>query len=165
MFDRRVEFLVENFGLTEDSKVLVVGCAFGFLNEKLLNHGIEEVYGIDPGSWIWEQMEEEQPNPRIREQIVEDWVGSASVADSLRRIGAPLSFDLIVDEDAAPAHDSLELPRFFGGLDRLDGRVVHFVTPIGPSGPGDSSQLWLTLDEWRSQDTAALQFWVDAGAV
>ncbi len=51
-FNTRKDWLT-GYGLDNNAKVLVVGCAFGFLIERFLDAGINDVWGIDPSPWVW----------------------------------------------------------------------------------------------------------------
>ena len=168
----RDRFVSRAAGLTDrgalpNHSVLVVGSAFGWTLEHLTNLGVSDVWGIEPGSYLWNAPDSEWA-AGMKVRTANDWIGSGTEVDSLNAIGVSgqARFNWILDEDAAPAHTDTELPTFYAALeDRLQGnnlaRIVHVVTPIRPDGiPGDSSQNWKTLTEWEA--TAPAHTWVDA---
>ncbi len=157
--DRAIAML--NRGITNSTSVLVVGCGFGFLMEKLVDAGIE-VHGIDPGSYLWATTSEIRAD--VLPLMVNDWIGSGTEKASLQALGitGQAKFNFIVDEDAAAMHDDAELPAFIEGLeDRLQGnqtaRIVHLVT-TGNS--GDTAVNWKSLADWKA--VAPSHTWVDA---
>lgn len=148
-------------GLIKNGSALVVGCGFGGLITALREFGMTDVWGLDPGPWIWDNIEELQPNMEIRSRMGNDWIGSGTEAETLSSLGAPSKFNFVIDEDAAPSHSDDELPDFFTTLEELSaGSVIHIVTPMRiEDGPGDSSQNWKTIEEWES--LAPNHIWID----
>ncbi len=147
VFERRKDWLV-GLGLETDHSVLVVGCGYGGLNDALLNAGISSVYGLEPGSWIWDGLHLQS------DQIGNDWVGSGTERSILANLGAPDTFDYVIDDDAAAFHDDTELPAFTASLEDLakdNSQIVHLVSAlIIEQGPGDSALNPKTLDQWKS---------------
>ncbi len=157
----------KTLGMLNNASVLVVGSAFGYLMEALIDAGIADVYGVDPGGWIWDAANVDEWAPGMAERTANDWVGSGTEQAVLAALpGAPNGekFSWVVDEDATPAHTDVELPTFYAGLeDRLKGgalgRIIHLVSPlVVEHGPGDTSQNWKTMAEWEA--TAPSHTWV-----
>lgn len=157
-FNTRKDWLT-GYGLDNNANILVVGSAFGYMMEYLINAGIEDVWGIDPGPWYWDAANDSEWAAGMKVRTANDWVGSGTEQASLDALpGVPNNeqFGWILDEDAAPAHSDAELPTFIAACeDRLQGnakgRIVHLVSPIHDNGiPGDSSQNWKTLAEWKA---------------
>ncbi len=168
-FDRRRDMLVGR-GLTNALSILVVGCGYGSLMKVLADSGITNAYGLEPGSWIQDNLVSFQPDPDIRSRIGDDWIGSGTEQATLNALGATgqAKFKFVIDEDAATAHTDAELPLFIASLeDRLQGnleglkvRIVHMVSVLRvEQGPGDSSQNWKTLADWKA--VAPSHTWVD----
>jgi len=153
-------------GLDNNADVLVVGCGYGALIAYLIDAGIN-TYGLEPGSWIWDNINDFQPEAAVRAVMGDDWVGSGTEKATLNALGfgGNARFTFVVDEDAAPAHTDAELPAFISGLeDRLQGnargRIIHIVSVMDiERGPGDSSQNWKTLADWKAVEPA--HTWVD----
>lgn len=176
-WDRDIDYLFTNrasgitsLGVLTNHSVLVVGSGFGFLVEELLSLGVN-AYGIDPGAWFWDPVNDSEWPTGVKERTANDWMGSGTEQASLVTlpgISGQARFNWIIDEDAAPAHSDAEIPAFITSLENrlqgnVKGRIVHVVTPLDPaSGPGDSSQNWKTLADWETW--APDHTWVSARA-
>lgn len=167
VFDTRKDWLT-GYGLDNNASILVVGCAYGFLMEQLIDAGITDVWGIDPSPHIWEPAQAGEWRADVKPRVVNDWVGSGTEKASLNAagVGGAARFTFIVDDDAASSHSDAELPVFIDGCEaRLQGnarsRIVHIVTPARyPGYVGDSALNWKTIDEWKA--VAPTHTWVDA---
>ena len=166
-FDTRKDWLT-GYGLDNNAQVLVVGSAFGYMMRYLHDAGITDVWGIDPGPWYWDAANDSDWATGMKALTANDWIGSGTEQASLDALpGVPNNeqFGWILDEDAAPAHSDTKLPTFISALeDRLQGnakgRIVHIVTPLQvEQGPGDSSQNWKPLADWKA--VAPDHTWVD----
>ncbi len=166
-FENRKSWVTSR-GLADNASVLVVGCGYGALIDWLIDAGIDDIYGLEPGSWIWDNINTFQPVSNVRDRIGNDWIGSGTERATLNTLGVSgqAKFSWIVDEDAALAHTDAELPVFISGLeDRLQGnargRIIHIVTTLRVEmGPGDSSQNWKLLSEWK--EVAPAHTWMDS---
>src|SRR3990167_2584157 len=165
---RRVANLLPR-GITSSSSVVVVGCAYGFLIEYLIDAGIPNVWGIDSSPWIWANPGEFRAD--VLPRVVDATVGVTPVATIRALLAAagvpnPQRFNFVIDEDAATSHSDAELPAFIAGCEALlqgnqRARIVHIVSTLIPSaGPGDSSQNWKVLSDWQA--VAPSHTWVDA---
>lgn len=157
MFDTRKDWLT-GYGLDNNARILVVGCAYGFLIEYLLDAGIEDVWGIDPSPAIWDPANDGEWRADVKPRVANDWIGSGTEQASLQAlpgVTGRAKFTWIVVEDADTSHSDAEMPTFIAALeDRLQGnvkgRIIHIVTPIRDGIPGDSSQNWKTMAEWEA---------------
>lgn len=133
-FEGRMKSLL-SLGMAQGDRALVVGCAYGFLIETLIDEGID-AYGVDSSPYIFETIEE-QARPDVRARITHG------------RCGPDLGlYDWVVDEDAANSHADEELHDFYSALESCVSkreRVVHFVTP---GLYGDSSINWKSFPDW-----------------
>jgi hypothetical protein len=167
MFGKRKDWLT-GYGLDNNAKVLVIGCGFGFLLEYLIDAGIPDVWGIDPGDWYWDAANDGEWRSDVKPLVANDWIGSGTEQASLQAlpgVSGQAKFTWIVDEDAATMHTDAELPAFITACeDRLQGnvkgRIIHIVTPLRFTGPGDSAVNWKTMAEWKA--IAPDHNWVDA---
>ncbi len=166
VFPKRAGWLRRG-GVDPGETVLIVGSAFGYLGEALFAGGITDVYGIDSGSWYWDAANNGEWATGAKARTANDWIGSGTEQASIALLsGAPVKFDWVIDEDAAPAHSDAELPAFIAGLeDRSTGpaRIVHLITPVADTGPGDSSQNWKSMTDWKA--VAPTHTWVGNGTV
>jgi hypothetical protein len=153
-FETRKDWLT-GYGLDNNAKILVVGCAFGFMIEYLLDTGFD-VWGIDNSPWVWANAAEIRAD--VLPLIANDWLGSGTEQDSLDvlpNVPNNATFGWILDEDAASSHSDAELPAFIDACeDRVrgnaKGRIIHLVSPIRPQGGGDSAVNWKTMAEWKA---------------
>ncbi len=144
--------------------IVVVGAGFGWLIEFLIDAGVSSAVGIDPGPYMQANMATES---RSDVTVIDATVGVDpinSIKSALRGAGFQRSYDVVIDEDAASSHSDAELQAFYDGCEGLlrgnqINRVVHLVTPISPSGPGDSSLNWKTMAEWKA--TRPAHTWID----
>ncbi len=152
MFVQRRAWLESGGFLDADPSILVVGCGYGGLIEELVGTGLKNVWGIEPGLWIWDNIDTFQPDVTIRARIANDWIGSGTEQATLLALrGGIAEFNLVIDEDAALGHTDAELPAFIDGLEVLGQENVHIVSPLYVQrGPGDSSQNWKTLNDWKA---------------
>jgi hypothetical protein len=164
VFNTRKDWLT-GYGLDNNAAVLVIGCGFGYLLEYLIDAGIDDVWGIDPGSFYWDVTQDTEWRSDVKPKIVNDWVGSGTEKASLNAagVGGAARFTFVVDEDAAPMHSDAELPVFIAGCEaRLQGnargRIIHLVTT---GTVGDSSVNWKSLADWKA--VAPDHTWVDIG--
>lgn len=145
-FDQRVHLLVD-LGMQPGDRVLVTGCAFGFLLEPLLDRGID-VWGIELSSWI---------HHNLRNQSREDVVDRIMHGDALNLVE---HWDWIVDEDMITALDDRSARAFLRRAARHTGRVVHLVST---GDAGDSAINWKSLEAWEAM--APDQEWFDIRSV
>jgi len=153
------------YGLDNNAQILVVGSGFGYLIEYLLDAGVQDVWGIDPGPYIWDSANDDQWRADVKARTANDWLGSGTEQASLDALpGVPNNerFTWIIDEDAAPMHTDAELPAFIAACEaRLQGnakgRIVHIVTP---GSAGDFSVNWKSMAEWKA--VAPDHNWVNA---
>lgn len=153
VFNTRKDWLT-GYGLDNNASILVVGCAFGYLLEYLIDAGITDVWGMDPGSFYWDPAQDSEWRADVKPRVANDWVGSGTEKSSLNAIGygGAARFTFVVDEDAAPMHTDAELPAFIAGLEarlqgNVKGRIIHLVTP---GVTGDSSVNWKSMADWKA---------------
>ena len=163
-FATRKDWLT-GYGLDNNARVLVIGCGFGYLLEYLIDAGVTDVWGLEPGSFYWDVANDGEWRSDVKPKVAADWAGSGTERASLNAIGVggPAKFTFVVDEDAAPMHSDAELPAFIAACeDRLQGnargRIIHLVTP---GVVGDSSVNWKSLAEWKQ--VAPSHTWVHIG--
>lgn len=154
-------------GVAPNVSVLVVGSAYGYLIERLLEAGIPNVWGIEPGDWWWNPLNAAEWSTQALLRTAKDWIGSGNEQASLNALGVPgqARFNFVIDEDVATCHSDAELPAFIAGLEaRLQGnnksRIVHLVSASRTTGVGGDSALnWKTLDDWKA--VAPSHTWLD----
>lgn len=168
-FTNRASGMV-NLGVATNSSILVVGDAYGYLMEALIDLGITDVWGIEPGAWWWDPANDSEWAMGMKARTAQDWIGSGTEVASLNAIGVSgqARFTFVIDADAAPCHSDAELPVFISGLEarlqgNVKGRIIHLVSTSLVTGVGgDSSQNWKTLTDWQA--VAPDHTWVDLKA-
>ena len=165
LYNTRKDWLT-GYGLDNNARVGVIGSAFGFLNEYLIDQGITDVWGIEPSPYIWANTDEMRPD--VLAQTIQATIGvdsKATIQGLLQAAGYPnpRTFDWIVDEDALSSQlDDAGIAAFLTGCeDLLQGnarsRIIHIVTPL----PGRDTQiLWKDMATWKAY--APDHTWVDA---
>jgi len=166
-FEKRAQDMVGG-GFLNNASMLVVGCGFGFLIERLIAAGIDltNIWGIDPGPFYWDPARDSEWDPTIKPRVANDWLGSGTEVASLQAlpgITGQARFTFIIDEDAATMHSDAELPAFIAACEaRLQGnakgRIWHLVS-TGTT--GDTSVNWKSLADWKA--VAPDHNWMDIG--
>jgi len=162
-FEARWQSLVTTFGIQTTDRVLIAGCAFGFLIEVANDAGYPNVWGIDSSSEIASRRGVESRGDVL---FVEDDIrGGGRVRAALRSLTGDDIFDWIISEDLVPGYTVPELEPLLDAAETiLEGtqplsNIVHLMTILVPGKSGDSSQTWMTLTEWNAVRPA--HSWVD----
>ena len=164
LFGTRKDWLT-GYGLDNNAQILVIGCGYGYLIEYLLDAGISDVWGIEPGALFWDPANDGEWRSDVKPRVANDWIGSGTEAASLSALpGVPNNerFGWIVDEDCITMHSDAELPAFIAACeDRLQGnaksRIIHIVTT---GELGNQAVNWKSLAEWKA--VAPDDTWVEA---
>jgi len=152
LFKWRWARLTRLHGIARGDRVLVVGCAFGFLIEAAKAAGFQNVYGIDSSAWIASMMPTEADPESV---VVARDFRHARAPDELISATGSRNFVWVVTEDVVSCYDDVDVvamaPVLEGFLDSRDvSRVVHMTT-IGEPGSGDPDINWkATIDEWAA---------------
>lgn len=165
--ERRLDAVETQFSNRDDRPILIVGCGYGFIIDIMMQRGWTNVWGVDASPYIATTVSAEM-DATVADRIIAPYtVGvddHATITSALQDAGAPTEFELIIDDDAASSHSDAELPAFYTGLEAFKLRkpipVVHLVTPVADSGPGDTGINWKTMAEWAATETGHI--WVDA---
>ncbi len=153
-FDARWANLVREFDILTSERVLIVGCAYGYLIEAANDAGFANVWGIEASTYIIGNRGDET---RGNVLFVEDDIrGGAAVHTKLTTLTGFAEFDWVISEDVAPGYTTVE---YVDVMDAMEGvldpdsranQVIHLMTILVPGKSGDSSQTWLTLAEWNA---------------
>jgi len=161
---KRVNELNQRFA-PNGQKLLVAGCAFGFLVDDLVGVGYD-AYGIDASAWAIGRSNEVLPGIAARVGVVDATVES-EINDFRRNvmgIQGNRKIDLAVTEDLLPVLRDDEIPLALAALRaQTQANLLHIVTPSDMPGteyPGDYMQPgqlndsqadpinWKTTAEW-----------------
>lgn len=147
MFKERVENIIQKVSLAQGSKILVVGCALGYMMEEFKKVGIV-AYGCDNSSYI-----KAVKNPeKVKFPIPDIDVLDASFKTKIQNSFGLSEFDCVITEDVLPSHDSFTI--IFNNCESVlkpglpKSRIVHIVQTQAVS-PFTSK----TLQEWTSLNT------------
>lgn len=162
-------------GLTANSRVLIVGAAFGFTVEQLIAFGIANVWGTDISQWIADNIVTEA-DPAIAPRLFQKDITDADAQSFFQtNTGTNGKFNVIVTDDVLssydPATEAAALTAFFDACEtllqgnQLD-RVVHLATSLEPdetltpsaADPNvtdggrrtDLGITWLSLADWKA---------------
>ena len=154
VFIARWQALVNEFGILTTDRILIAGCAYGFLIEIANDAGFANVWGIDNSTHIANNRGVESRGDVL---FVEDDIrGGGRVKAALRSLTGDDIFDWVISEDVVPGYSVIELPPLLDAAEavldpgKLDSNIVHLMTILVPGKSGDSSQTWLTLAEWNA---------------
>jgi hypothetical protein len=106
LFAERAENIIQAINLPENSTVLVVGCALGFLMVELGARGMRPV-GIDNSSYI--QSMKNRHYEKINYPIYDISITDENFISKLDRQANISQFDCIITEDVLPSYDDWEL--------------------------------------------------------
>jgi len=124
MFDIRAKHIVEHFNLAAGSRVLVAGCAFGFLMEALQKLGMT-VYGFDNSPYI-QQLSKAPNNPmKVQFPIYNIDISSTKFVKEIQDATGHTTFDCMVTEDVLPSFD--EFTQIITNCNSVSQKVFHIV--------------------------------------
>lgn len=160
-FRQRWSALVSAFGIQPTDRVLVVGCAFGYLMDAANDAGHSLIWGIDNSPYVASAKGVESSGNQV---IVEADIRGLGLRNTFRQLTGDDEFHWVVTEDVIacyPTDDSeganqnvlnlapLLETLLYNGLPTT--RVIHITSvAMEPGVGGDSAFTWLTLAEWKA---------------
>lgn len=144
MFKERAVNIAQKVSLEQGSKVLVVGCALGYLMEEFKKIGIF-AYGFDNSDYIKAMKNQE----KVKFPIPDIDVLDANFVNKVQASFGLSQFDCVITEDVLPSHDSFDT--IFQNCESVlkpglpKSRVVHIVQTEAVS-PLTSK----TLQQWSA---------------
>lgn len=144
MFKERAVKIVDKISLPVGSKVLVVGCALGYLMEELQKLGME-CYGIDNSTYIRSVKAKEKATFEISDVSI---ISDRFMIEMNREVKVT-QFDCIITEDVLPSHSAWTSiftnceSVFKPGLNK--NRIVHLVEANAATGFTSK-----TLPQWKA---------------
>lgn len=144
MFKERAVSIVNRLALPSGSKVLVVGCALGYIMEELEKLGMD-CYGIDNSAYIRSIKHKEKVKFDINDVSI---ISNNFITEMSREVGVT-QFDCVITEDVLPSHDSWT--KIFSNCESVlktglnKNRIVHIVE-VNAAG-GFTSK---TLEQWKA---------------
>jgi hypothetical protein len=153
LWAKRWGLILANFPIGSTDRILVGGCAFGFLIEAAKDAGYPNIWGIDNSPHIEANGPTETRGDVLLVQ--DDFTGGGRVRAKLRTLTGDDEFDWIITEDMISSFDDAELPVVFGVCETALlpavplGHIIH-ITSTTPGGIGHASINWKTLAEWEA---------------
>lgn len=150
-----------------NNDILIVGCAFGFLNVKLQALGYNSVWGVDSSPYIAAALTANRP---AAFNFIPGKIEDAATQAALLSASGIRNWDYIVTEGVVESYDTsaAEWTTLLSELEDLlqggqvQGRIAHIVYDHQPDAQHDPTLplTWLTLQQWH--DLAPSHTWISA---
>jgi len=144
LFEIRAQRIVEHFNLSAGSRVLVGGCAFGFLMEELQKLGMV-VYGFDNSPYI-QQLAKAPNNPmKVQFPIYNIDMTSTKFVQDIRTATGHSTFDCIVTEDVLPSFDTFS--QIISNCNSVSQKVFHIIDlECGEDFTNKTEEEWIVVE-------------------
>lgn len=124
LFELRAQRIVQQFNLAKGSRILVAGCALGFLLEELQKLGMVP-FGFDNSHYI-QQLAKDPKNPeKIKFPIYDVDLASNTFLHNIQTVTGHSTFDCIVTEDVLPSFDNFT--QVINNCNSISQNVFHIV--------------------------------------
>jgi hypothetical protein len=125
-FNRRALALIR-LGIQPEDRVLIIGGAFGYLAERLMANGVQNVWSLEPSEWIHSQPSEFGINvPMLKGYFKE----GPELESMLNEQAGGTHFKWIITDDVFTSledHAAIEIANLAEEHLEPSGTVVHFV--------------------------------------
>lgn len=123
-FEVRAQRIVQHFNLAVGSRILVAGCALGFLMEALQKLGMV-VYGFDNSQYI-QQLVNDPKNPeKVIFPIYNIDLTSNNFLQEIQQATGHTTFDCVITEDVLPSLG--EFTQSINNCNAVSQKVFHIV--------------------------------------
>ena len=124
VFELRAQRIKAQFNLATGSRVLVAGCALGFLMEELQKLGMV-VYVFDNSPYI-QQLVNEPKNPeKVQFPIHNIDIASTNFISEIQEATGHTTFDCIITEDVLPSFD--DFTQIITNCNSVSQKVFHII--------------------------------------
>lgn len=157
-FDKRMTEIVKLAGVTASKRILIIGCAFGYAIESLIDKGYVDVWGTDLSQWIHDnknRIEYEGALPSMRSDV-QNVVSNINISDvdatsQFVSFGVPIpgTFDVIITEQLLSGFRGNGLDSFLASINGLlanKGIAIHVITSDIRN---DDEYVSRTLEQYR----------------
>lgn len=133
-----------------NSRILVVGCGFGFLIEVAHDAGYTNIWGLDNSHYISSKRGVEARGDVL--MVDDDIRGEGRIKTALRTLTGDDTFGVIITEDVLTSYDIAEMPPIFAACEaglatgNPASNIIHMVS----EGPINQPFTSLTLEEWQA---------------
>ena len=143
MFDRRAVHIVNHFNLAPGSRILVAGCAFGFLMEGLQKLGMVP-YGFDNSTFIQQLAKNPKNVMKVQFPIHNIDIASTSFVQEIQAATGHTTFDCVVTEDVLPSFN--EFTQIITNCDAVSNKIFHIVDlDCGEEFTNKTAEEWITV--------------------
>ncbi len=157
IFGKRFRVLTTEFNMGLTDRILIVGSAFGYLNERFFDAGFTNVFGLDNSDDINNRKGVEMRADVANRHVHNDIRSGGQLRARLRQQTGDDEFDWIITESMLESFDGAELEQILDacevGLTGTDlSQIIHIVvTKEDPTSPGyDPAFNWKTIAEWNA---------------
>lgn len=157
MFDKRAVHIVNHFNLAPGSRVLVAGCAFGFLMEGLQKLGMVP-YGFDNSTYIQQLAKNPKNVMKVQFPIHNIDIASTTFVQEIQEATGHSTFDCVVTEDVLPSFD--EFSQIMTNCNAVSQNVFHIVDlNCGTEFTKKTAEEWIAVNPshtWANNEGAVL---------
>ncbi len=164
-FVKRRDKLIQLFGLATSDRILVVGCAFGFLIETFKDGGFTNIWGIDNSDYIDTNKATETKTGVV---LIKDDIDGVTTGKLTSTTGNG-TFDWIIDEDILDSYEDNEMAPLLNANEKVlaTGKpltnIIHIMRVVfdttNPDKDIDPVYNQKTLAQWKAIRTT--HSWVD----
>lgn len=134
----------------QTTKVLIAGCAYGYLVEELVARGFD-AYGFDASPYA-NQKAATSVNATTRQRVMQRDMTIAADYTEIKRVAnvrGQSKFDILVTEDVLPCLTDTEIQNAIPQARNAATVLVHIITPGTLNDPSLVVGLnWKTMNEW-----------------
>lgn len=157
LFEQRAHSIVEHFNLAAGSRVLVAGCAFGFLMEQLQKLGMIP-YGFDNSTFIQQLASNPQNSQKVQFPIHNIDIASTKFVQEIQKATGHSTFDCVVTEDVLPSFDNFT--QIITNCNAVSQKVFHIVDlECGEEFTNKTAQEWIAVNpshKWANHEGVVL---------
>lgn len=161
IFGRRFRALTANFPIQPADRILVVGCAFGYLIERFHDNGYPNCWGIDSSADIAARRGTEARGSVL--WVKDTMSGVGRVKNALRALTGDDVFDWVITEELLESYTDAEITTLLNVCEGAltpgtpQSHIIHIVAAAA-SYPVPSWQWfpgnWKTLADWNAMRPA-----------
>jgi 2-polyprenyl-3-methyl-5-hydroxy-6-metoxy-1,4-benzoquinol methylase len=144
LFELRAKRIVQEMNLATGSRILVAGCALGFLMEELQKLGMV-VYGFDSSPYIQQLAKDPKNSEKVQFPIHNIDIASTNFVQEIQTATGHTTFDCIVTEDVLPSFD--EFTQIMINCNAVSQKVFHIVDlDCGDVFTNKTAVEWITVN-------------------
>lgn len=164
IFTKRFEVLTEAFVMGLTDRILIVGSAFGYLNQRFIDAGYVNVFGLDDSDDIDNRKGVEMRADVANKHIKHNIRSGGQLRARLRQQTGDDEFDWVITESMLESYTDPELSQIldacevglFNGTDQ--SHIIHIITtkereyagPPDDPDPYNPIFNWMTIAEWNA---------------